>query len=282
MNLGQPVNPWSFTTKLKILPILKMFSFHAFWKSSCSASMINYPETNSKFTPEKWMVGSDEFPFGFRPIFRGELFVLGRVYIFCFFFVGPWGWQPVVIFSPHPRISRYPWQNDWLPGCVTIHLITSHWRVSSSISETTGLMNLRKFVTNQWYEGWAESIENNVYIYIYVHGFSSASCASFMQHSPMATGLQKRWRPGGISCLASSSTSHSKVHRVKMFFFRNQGVDPFFWFRLVCLLHFSTDNCNGLFSLKTCKKLRIKVWYAKICNIEIGYCTFKGPRMLVQ
>ena len=58
-------------------------------KSRCSASMINYPETNSKFTPEKWMVGSDEFPFGFRPVFRGELLVLGRVYIFSCFFCGP-------------------------------------------------------------------------------------------------------------------------------------------------------------------------------------------------
>ena len=36
------------------------------------------PETNSK-SPWKWMVGIRSFPFGFRPIFRGELLVSGRV-----------------------------------------------------------------------------------------------------------------------------------------------------------------------------------------------------------
>ena len=39
---------------------------------------VTLPETNSK-SPWKWMVGIRPFPIGFRPIFRCELLVLGRV-----------------------------------------------------------------------------------------------------------------------------------------------------------------------------------------------------------
>ena len=43
-----------------------------------SQIQVPLPETNSKFAPENgWL--EDEFPFGARPIFRGELLVLGRV-----------------------------------------------------------------------------------------------------------------------------------------------------------------------------------------------------------
>lgn len=71
------------------------------------------------------------------------------------------------------------------------------------------------------------------------------------------TGLQKRWRFGGISSLASSSTPSSKVLRVRM--------DLFQWIRV--LLHFFNIlyryNYNGL-SLENIQKRRINVWDAKL------------------
>ena len=61
--------------------------FHEFWnpKSSWRLGVDDVPdfkktlpETNRKSTC-KWMIGQRSFPFGFRPIFRCELLVLGRV-----------------------------------------------------------------------------------------------------------------------------------------------------------------------------------------------------------
>ena len=44
--------------------------------------MNSYPSWNKQLPPEKWMVGIyNPFPFGFRPIFRGELLVSWRVII---------------------------------------------------------------------------------------------------------------------------------------------------------------------------------------------------------
>ena len=71
------------------------------------------------------------------------------------------------------------------------------------------------------------------------------------------TGLQKRWRPRGISSLASSSTLSSKVRWVKM--------DLFQWIRV--LLHFFNMiyryNYNGL-SLENVQKEGSTVWDAKL------------------
>ena len=44
------------------------------------SSKIIYSPWNWQFRTWKWMVGRRSFPFGARPMFRGELLVLGRVH----------------------------------------------------------------------------------------------------------------------------------------------------------------------------------------------------------
>ena len=70
------------------LPNVKARNLSSQWCNSKVFAKINgkitLPETNSK-SPYKWMVGIRSFPIGFRPIFRGEPLVSGRVYPTPFF-----------------------------------------------------------------------------------------------------------------------------------------------------------------------------------------------------
>ena len=75
-------------------------------------NVFTLPETNS-FRPWKWMVGIRSFPIGFRPIFRGEPLVSGRVrnriLVDCFFFPG--------------KFSREKYHQKWSDHCFLVPLL---------------------------------------------------------------------------------------------------------------------------------------------------------------